>query len=174
MSVAQTIIKNNANRKKPGDIVTRVNNELYTANHHQFFLTLFIGVLNVNNGRLTYCNAAHTSTVILNSNNDIVELGLSHGLPLGLYPEKKYKDTTINLIPGDSLILFTDGLIELQNEHKEIFGPERFHKLLKSLSNFAPRNLITHLENDLETYKGRAKQVDDITVMAIKYFGNEK
>lgn len=174
MSVAQTVIKNNANARRPGEIVSKVNNVLYTTNHHQFFLTLFIGILNVKNGKLTYCNAAHTSTLILNMKGEITELGLSHGLPLGLYPEKIYKDTSIILNPGDNIMLYTDGVVEIQNEQKEIFGTERLYKLLQSLSNFAPRNLVTHLDTDLDTYKGDAKQVDDITVMVIKYFGNKK
>lgn len=174
MSVAQTILKNNANRKKPGDIVSRVNNELYTANHHQFFLTLFIGILNVKTGKLTYCNAAHTSTILINADGEINELGFSHGLPLGIYPDKKYKDSTIHIKPGDSIILYTDGLIELQNEKKEIFGIDKLYDLLKSLSNFAPWNMITHMDNELENYKGKAKQIDDITVMAIRYMGNKK
>ncbi len=169
MSVAQTIIKNNINLKKPGELVTRVNNDLYTANHHQFFLTLFAGILNLKNKKLTYCNAAHTSTVILNSNNDkIIELGHTHGLPLGLYPGKKYKDTTIELKAEDSIIAFTDGVIELQNNNNEIFRLDRFHERLKILSQFAPWNLVTHIDNDLEEFKGNAKQVDDITIMAIK------
>ncbi len=99
MSVAQTIIKGNAKLREPEKIVFSVNNELTTANQHQFFLTLFLGVLNVKTGVLKYCNAAHTSTVILKSNSAIVELSQSHGLPLGLYPDKIYGEASLQLEP---------------------------------------------------------------------------
>ena len=64
MSVAQTILKSTSRLKSPGKIVSGANNELFTVNQHQFFLTLFVGVLNLKTGVLKYCNAAHTPSLI--------------------------------------------------------------------------------------------------------------
>ncbi|MEZ5106278.1 MAG: SpoIIE family protein phosphatase [Draconibacterium sp.] len=169
MSVAQTIIKSQAKLKKPGEIVRRVNNELFTANHHQFFLTLFLGVLNLKTETLVYCNAAHTSTIILKKDFEIIELGISHGLPLGIYSDKRYSESIVNLDAGDTIVVYTDGVTELQNEKKEAYGIERLRTCLISLHDVEPENLVERITQNLNAFSGNCKQVDDITIMAIKY-----
>ncbi len=174
MSVAQTIIKANAKLRDPAKIVSRVNKELTTTNQHQFFLTLFLGVLNLKTGVLNYCNAAHTSTVVLKPSSEIIELSQSHGLPLGLYPDKIYSGASLQLESGDTIWLFTDGVTELQNEENEHFGKERLNNKLILLSEKTPTEIIESVEIALENFKGKAKQSDDITMMAINYKGKKK
>lgn len=174
MSVAQTIIKSKAHLRDPGKIVFQVNNELYTANQHQFFLTLFVGVFNVKTGFLRYCNAAHTTSVVLSQNAEIVELGQSHGMPLGIYPNKEYLESNLTLNTGDIIVLYSDGVTELQNQEKAQFGMQNVLETLRKLSKFEPQNLIEHVESELEDFKGKAKQIDDITIMALNYKNKKK
>lgn len=169
MSMAQTVIKNSASIKGANTIVKKVNNKLHTTNQHQFFLTLFLGILDLKTGNLEFCNAAHTPTYILKQNGEIIELSQSHGLPLGLYPNKRYLNSKITLDKGDSIILYTDGITELQNENKIQFGNERFVENLRHLVDCEPKELIERIEKSLEIFKGEAKQVDDITLMVVKY-----
>ncbi|NQU51532.1 MAG: SpoIIE family protein phosphatase [Bacteroidetes bacterium] len=169
MSVAQTIIKSNSVLITPNKIVKKANNELYTTNQHQFFLTLFLGVLNIKTGVLEFCNAAHCPTYILKLNGEIVELSESHGLPLGLYPNKDYSVSKITLEKGDSIIMYTDGITELQNEKNIQFGSEKFMENIRFLVGSDPKNLVTRIDRSLEIYRGEAKQIDDITLMTIKY-----
>lgn len=171
MIVAQTIIKNNASFRSARTIVERTNNKLHTTNQHQFFLTLFLGVLNIKTGVLDYCNAAHTPTYIVKLNGDIIELSQSHGLPLGLYLNKKYSNSRITLDKGDSLVLYTDGITELQNENKLHFGNERFVENLRNLVGSEPENMVNSIEKNLNVFKGQAAQSDDIALMCIKYNG---
>ncbi len=169
MSVAQTIIKSNATLTKSSIIVKKANNELFTNNGHQFFLTLFLGILNLKTGVLNFCNAAHTPTYILKLNGEIIELSQAHGLPLGLYYNKSYSSSTITLDKGDSIVLYTDGITDLQNENKIHFGNERFVENLRHLVGVEPENLVIQVEKSLEIFKGAAEQVDDITLMTIQY-----
>ena len=171
MIVAQTIIKNNASFKSARTIVQKTNNKLHTTNQHQFFLTLFLGVLNIKTGVLDFCNAAHTPTYILKLNGDIIELSQSHGLPLGLYHNKQYSNSKITLEKGDSIILYTDGITELQNENKIHFGNERFVENLRHLIDCEPENMVNRIEKSLDIYRGKAAQNDDIALMCIKYRG---
>jgi sigma-B regulation protein RsbU (phosphoserine phosphatase) len=168
MSVAQTVIKSNVKYKNPKEIVRMVNNELCINNNQQFFLTLFIGILNLKTGKLAYCNAAHTSTFIIKSNKEITELGRAHGLPLGIYPNKKYFDAIINLDSYDTILVFTDGVIEVENEKNEHLGIDAFREILKDLSHYNPVELILHIEKELDEFKGENKLFDDIAIMAIK------
>jgi sigma-B regulation protein RsbU (phosphoserine phosphatase) len=174
MSVAQTLIKSNSKLKSPGKIVTGTNNELFTANQHQFYLTLFSGVLNLKTCVLKYCNAAHTPTLILNSKGEINELNSSHGMPLGLYPNREYEEAFIKIKPGSSLILYSDGVTEMQNPDKEHFGTERFYQLLGSQKNIKPKKLIEEIESGLEQFKGKMKQADDVTVMVLHFISKKK
>ena len=170
MSVAQTIIKSSARKfKSAGEIVKNANNELHTTNKHQFFLTLFLGILNIKTGELNYCNAAHTPTYILKPNGKVQELDQSHGLPLGLYPNKEYSNANITLQKGDSILLYTDGITELRNENDLHFGNEKFVENLENLVGLNPKELVLRVEQSLELFKGEASQTDDITLMNIRY-----
>jgi sigma-B regulation protein RsbU (phosphoserine phosphatase) len=172
MSIAQTLIKSNANVKKAKKIVGKANRELYTNNQHQFFLTLFLGVLNLRTGMLNYCNAAHTSTLILKPSGEICDLEHSHGLPLGLYPDKEYSESRIQIEKGDTLILYTDGVTELQDANKFHFGEERFKENLSHLAGQKPKEIAKRIENGLEVFKGEAEQSDDITMMILKFYSD--
>ena len=169
MSIAQTIIKNNASYKKAKNIVTKANQDLCTNNMHQFFVTLFLGILNVKKGELNYCNAAHTKSFILKKNGIITELNQSHGLPLGLYTDKNYKDSKIELNEGDKIILYTDGVTDLLDDNKQRFGAERLKKSLVPLNELGPEELVAQIENTLDGFRGNAPQSDDICVFVIEY-----
>lgn len=168
MSVAQTLLKSNARFVEPGKIVTNANNELYTNNQHQFFLTLFAGVINLKNGVLQYCNAAHTTSLVVSANGEIKELTDSHGMPLGLYPDRIYSQSEIQLNVGDSIILYSDGVTEMANENKKHFGSENLLRNVRQNANLNPQDLIQELENQLAEFRGTAKQSDDVTIMVIK------
>ena len=174
MSVAQTILKNNAKLKIPGLIVEKSNNELYTVNQHQFFLTLFCGVINLKNGILQYCNAAHTSALILNIAGEINELEQSHGMPLGLYPNKSYENSKFKLNPGDSIVLYSDGVTEQLDINNNRFGIEIFYSVLNKTANQKPKELINEVDIHLELFRGEVKQTDDITMMVLKYKNKKK
>ena len=169
MSIAQTVIKTNTSLKKAKNIVSRVNNDLSTNNQHQYFLTLFLGILNMENGELNYCNAAHTPAFVLKQNGEITELGQSHGLPLGIYPDKKYKDAKIILDSGDKIILYTDGLNELTNIDKKQFGIERLKSQVAELKNLSPAQMLAEIERNLDLFQRGTTQNDDICVFVIEY-----
>lgn len=170
MSVAQTIIRNKAiSGKKAKDIVSDTNMELSTSNKHQYYLTLFLGILNLKTGMLNYCNAAHDFPFILNPDGSIKELSKAHGLPLGLYSEKEYKESSIKLGKNDTLVLYTDGVTEMLNDQKMQFGTERLKENLSRLSDLPPSEMVTRLHKKLEIFRGDYQQTDDICLFAIKY-----
>jgi sigma-B regulation protein RsbU (phosphoserine phosphatase) len=169
MSVAQTLLKNNSKYRSPGKIIAQTNNELYTNNQHQFFLTCFTGVLNLKTGNLKYCNAAHTASLVLSENGELYELNNSHGMPLGLYPNRIYPESETSLKPGDSIILYSDGVTEMQDMEKQHYGSERFYEILKKSAGSNPENTIQNIEEDLKAFRGTASQSDDVTMMIIKF-----
>jgi len=171
MSVAQTIIKSNADINSASSIVTRANDVLYTNNEHLFFLTLFLGILNVKTGKLTYCNAAHIAPYILKRNGELYGLHESHGLPLGLYSDKKYNESSDQLNKGDLIILYTDGVTELNNEDQVQYGHDRLERNLSILAGHTPEEVVAKIDTSLKVFRGNAPQSDDISMLVISYYG---
>ncbi len=169
MSVAQTIIKKNSNHLSAKTIVEETSKELYTSNQHQFFLTLFLGVLNVETGELIYCNAAHTPSYILNDKGKLLKLSDSHGLPLGLYFDKEYDETKIQLKEGNSIIVYTDGVTELQDDNNLQYGNQKLEENLQNMAGLTPKEMVGKIEKSLDLFIGETKQSDDISILILKY-----
>ena len=169
MSIAQTTIKTNALIPKANKIVEKVNKELCTSNHHQFFLTLFLGVLNVKTGILEYCNAAHTPGYVLTNRGKVEELAQSHGLPLGLYPDKSYGSAKIQMNKEDALVLYTDGVTEMLNENNRQYSNHQLAENLISLTGQSPKEMVERLDKSFKMYMGHAQQSDDITMLIFQY-----
>ena len=167
MSVCQTIIKNNSQLKQPKKIVEKTNFELSKSNNHQYFLTLFIGVLNMETGVLTFCNAAHTFPFILKSSGRVIELKSTHGLPLGLYPEKEYEEEQIVMEHGDIIILYTDGAYDALNQKDILSGSKWFEDKLLKMKKFSPQKITGFLEKEIS--RSGSKLKDDLCLFAIKY-----
>ncbi len=169
MSIAQTQIKNNASDKKAKSIVQKVNNDLFTSNQHQFFLTLFLGILNVKKGEINYCNAAHTTPYLLKPDGRVIPLKQSHGLPLGLYADTKFKDSLVKLEMGDKLILYTDGLTDQQDPDQNHFGAKRLKEELSRAATLSPAGVTRKIEESLGVFRGKGEQTDDICLFVIEY-----
>ncbi|HKJ42852.1 MAG TPA: SpoIIE family protein phosphatase [Sunxiuqinia sp.] len=171
MAVAHTMIKSKATTLSAMHIVDVVNKELSRENSNQHFLTLFLGILDLETGILDYCNAAHNYPYLLKKNNEIIQLEQTHGLPIGVYSNKNYKSNTTVLSKDDVLLLYTDGVIDCRNEKGQFYGQGRFTKLLANVDVKSPRNMVNQVMDDLSHFKGKTKQTDDISLMAIKFNG---
>jgi phosphoserine phosphatase RsbU/P len=169
MGVAHTYIRSNALYDTSKEIVSQVNKQLCKNNSNQFFLTLFLGILDLSNGILNYCSAGHTPTILYSANGKMQELNNQHGLPLGLYPDKEYSDTSISIHKGDYLILYTDGVTEHINEAGEFFGAGSFYSLLKQLKDKSPEEIATMIMQSVDKFGSGAAQHNDLSLMVVKY-----
>jgi len=174
MAIASTLIKANSRILSSQSIVAEVNKELSNRNSDQYFLTLFIGVLNVETGVLDFCNAAHNYPYILRSDGTIQTLDKSHGLPLGIYRDKSYSNSTIELGLNDTIILYTDGVINATDAKNQYYGTDRLERNLANLSDIPAKELVEKLLASLMIFKGDSQQADDISVLALKYLKNKK
>ncbi len=169
MAVAHTLIKGNANVLSSKHIVEQLNKKLCHRNTNQHFLTIFMGILDVKNGILDYCNAAHNYPYILRSSGIIETLDETHGLPVGIYLNKSYGSGSAMLKPGDTIFLYTDGVIDCRDENDSTYGQQRLEENLQNLNGLSCIKMITKIENSLNLFKGSTKQADDISLMALKY-----
>lgn len=169
MAIASTLIKTNAKILSSKDIVTRVNKELCERNSNQYFVTLFLGILDVRHGVLDYCNAAHNYPYILHADGTLKTLSKSHGLPLGIYNDKSYSSSTVELHTGDTMILYTDGVINSKDIHNHHYGTEKLEANIQNLNDLSAEEVVNRLWKSINIYEGENHQADDISLMALKY-----
>ena len=169
MGVAHTLLQGRSFGRNASQVASEINDELVEKNQNQFFLTMFVGILNIKTGVLNYCNAAHTTSKILRANGVIEELSVAHGLPLGLYAGRAYHESFTKLEDSDFLILYTDGVTDAVNEYDTHFGEERFRDSLKGLRHLPPIEIVTSLEQSINQFRKETKLSDDLSMVVLKY-----
>ena len=174
MAIASTLIKNKAKVLSSKEIITRVNRELSDRNANQYFLTLFLGVLDLTTGIMDYCNAAHNFPYILHPDGSIHALSKSHGLPLGIYANKTYRSSSVQLSFGDVIIFYTDGVINSRDSSGIHYGIEKLENNILSLIDLNAQEVVSNLLTNISIYEGENRQSDDITLMALKFLRETK
>lgn len=169
MAIASTLIKEKAKILSSKDIVTQVNKELSERNSNQYFVTLFLGILDVRNGIMDYCNAAHNYPYIIHANGTFNSLSKSHGLPLGIYKDKTYKNSIIELQTSDMIFLYTDGVINSKDAHNQDYGIDKLEKNIQNFNDLSSEEVVNRLLKSILLFEGETQQTDDISLMAIKY-----
>ncbi len=170
MGVAHTLLQGRSYDRKASQIVKEINEELVDKNQNQFFLTMFVGILNIKTGHLNFCNAAHTPAKILRNGDYIEELSETHGLPMGLYAGRNYNDSTTKLEPNDTLFLYTDGVTELMDEDEYHFGEKRLKGILGNARGRPAHKIIEEVEKSLDTFKGKNALSDDLSIVALNFY----
>jgi phosphoserine phosphatase RsbU/P len=154
----------------PGRLLDYVNRHLtarYTS-ESDTFVTAFYGIYNPAERSLTYACAGHNPPRLKRcEDGSLALLDAARGLPLGIMPGEKYASTTHTLVPGDQLVLYTDGITEAQNPKGQMFGLDRLDVVLENCSVTASDLLKSVLEAVDEFTEGRPAH-DDRTVLVAK------
>ena len=131
------------------------------------FITLFYGILDVKKKTFTYTNAGHNFPLLLDkdSNSKTLEKG---GIILGISDNSVYEEETVQLNPGDLLLLYTDGISEATNEKDEMFEEQRLLKILKDNQDLSAQNLSEKIVDSVLSFQGTIPQGDDITLVLVK------
>ncbi|HEX5432659.1 MAG TPA: PP2C family protein-serine/threonine phosphatase, partial [Candidatus Angelobacter sp.] len=133
----------------PAEVCSQLNRTLSEIIPDNKFITLFYAVLDAGEGRFTYCNAGHNPPILVRSNGHACQLKNS-GAVLGQLPQWSYEQIDLGLRGGDTLLLFTDGLVEVCDEKGNLFGEERLLHLMQELSTSdASANSASALQNSL-------------------------
>ena len=171
MAVTKTLFRATAgNGGSPGEILARLNSEICRDNESCMFVTFFCAILNIHTGQVHYSNAGHNLPFYL-SRDGVSPLENFGGISLGLVEGSPYATGRMLLRPGDALLLYTDGVTEAMDLAKTLYSDERLEQFLGTNRSSAPRQIIGDLASDVRHFAGQAPQSDDITVLALRYFG---
>ena len=165
MAVVRAMFRSETRRAdSAAAIVDTINRSICEESTAGYFVTMFVGILDLTTGHLDYCNAGHERPIVAGHPLDII-----HNLPVGALPDWIYEGQQTQLKPGDILFLYTDGLSEAQNAAKKLFGRKRVNELAAEHANDSPRQLVELMEAEVHRHAGDAEQSDDITLLAIKW-----
>ena len=172
-----------AYKDRPAEVMTLMNNSLTgEQNMQNMFVTLFIGVLDLADGHLIYCNGGHDAPIQIKreASNDIKQAQTSNivlpckaNLPVGVIADFAYEEQEATLDEGDTLFLYTDGLTEAENKDHQLFGEQRIMEQLQSAGDKLPEVLIKDMQVAVEKFVGEAEQSDDLTMFAIRFMPSE-
>jgi serine phosphatase RsbU (regulator of sigma subunit)/anti-sigma regulatory factor (Ser/Thr protein kinase) len=166
MATTRSILRTAAqNGDSPGTVLERANNLLCPDIPSKMFVTCQYAILDPNTGHLQYANAGH-DLPYQRHDGSVAELRAT-GMPLGLLPGMHYEEKETILEPGESLLLYSDGLVEAHNPEREMFGFPRLMELLAGDIGEVP--LVEYLLNALTQFTGSAwEQEDDVTLVTLR------
>jgi sigma-B regulation protein RsbU (phosphoserine phosphatase) len=154
-----------AHDHSPLEVCEHLNNLMINYTIPDKYTSFFYGVLNVERKSLTYSNAGHPPPIVLRNNGDIEKL-YSNGFLLGVDPVAAYKESVTEMVKGDVLLLYTDGIIETRNPAGEEFGENRLIEILQENLSMQENELNSTIIKTLETFsKGNID--DDITMVIV-------
>ena len=170
MARACTLLESIGNDEhSPEKIMLKMNQALCRNNDECMFVTIGCGVLDTQTGKLNYASAGHDSPVLIQQDGSVSVLEVSGGPLIGIYESAEFALSTTQLQPGESLLLYTDGITEAFNSSGEMFTDKR---LIEALSVNTPQTsdvLVESLIQKVDDFCTGAEQSDDITVVAVSY-----
>ena len=146
----------------PDIIATRLNHALAEDNDQGMFVTMFIGLIDLKTGHMEFCNAGHNPPLL-----DGKYMKMESNAPIGLWSEVEYAGEAVNDMHGKTLFVYTDGINEAENIHKEQFGDDRLQALLQKDLGTA-RQTSESIHKAVAEFVGDAEPSDDLTKMCIK------
>ena len=149
------------------DVMARVNVLLHNETALDRFATLFYGVLSLSTGNIRYCNAGHTPPILCRLDGTVKYLSTG-GLVLGPFPYAEYHLGEEDLMEGDILVLYTDGMTEARNAEGEEFGLDGLMRVVQACPGLSAEEVRTCLIGALQTHIGDSPQHDDITIIMLK------
>jgi serine phosphatase RsbU (regulator of sigma subunit) len=168
MAITQTVMRLVVRAGEDLQAEVEAANKLLVANNREnMFTTLFCGVVDVASGTLTYCNCGHNPPLVLRRGQSTFEQLRNCGPPLGILDTVRYVPRSIELTPGDTVLLYTDGVNEAENPQSAQFGMKRLEEALLEIRGQPARTVVEHVIKRVAEFAKGAPQSDDITCLAV-------
>jgi len=169
MAVSRTMIRSKGSQcDNAGECLTESNRLLASYSVDCMFLTVFYAIYNTNTGFITYCNAGHNPPHLLRANGTIEELPMADNMIVGAFDDIEYKEDTLQLEHGDTLVMFTDGVTEAMNGAEQEFGVERLDNILSGMAGKGSQQIVEAVKAGVSDFVDDAEQSDDITMLVLK------
>lgn len=150
-------------------MLNSANSMICRHNEANMFVTVWIGILELSTGKLRASNAGHEYPVIRYPNGKYEMIRDKHGLVLGAMSDSVYNEYFLQMEPGTTLFLYTDGVPEATDENGELFGTERLVETLNNDVEADPEKVLDNVKSAVDQFVGDVPQFDDLTMLCIEY-----
>lgn len=157
----------------PSEILGAVNNRICEHNSDNMFVTVWLAILDIRTGKLTCSNAGHEYPALKKAGGSFELIKSRHSPVVGAMPGINYREHEIQLEPGDTIFVYTDGAPEATNGAVELFGNERLTDALNSAGDVSLEGLLSSVKGTIDEFVGDAPQFDDLTMLALRYNGKQ-
>ncbi|MCR5061541.1 MAG: PP2C family protein-serine/threonine phosphatase [Saccharofermentans sp.] len=157
--------------KSPAEALIKANKAIDANNENAMFVTVWLGIIDLNTGKVQAANAGHEYPMLCKSKGAFEVLKDKHSLMLGAFPNLKAIEYEFTLGKGDILFVYTDGAPEAADSGNNMFGMERLVDALNEDPDRSPEQLIRGVNSAISSFVGEADQFDDLTMLCLKYRG---
>ena len=174
MALTKALYKSSAIRRQVSieKIMTEANAEISRENPAMMFVTALSGILDIRTGVIEFCNAGHDPPILLSPGKDLSTIKTTGGPPLCVLDDFEYPSDTHQLHPGETIVLFTDGVTEALNPDQELYTSSRLQKLLSGQPHDSDsESVATEIYADVQAFADGADASDDVTVLVLRYLG---
>jgi len=171
MALSRVIVRTSSTWfKVPSDIIRHANSIISGDSKTGMFVTLFYGVIDKDTRKFTFVNAGHNPPILYHGDSGTIEELEGTGIALGIMDDAEYTQKEVRMSPGDTMILYTDGVTEAINEREEMFEVERLVDVIKETTNATAQETLDRIISSVFQFSGSQPQFDDITLMVIKVY----
>ena len=170
MALSRIVVRVNAiwYGKRPAAAIRDANTIIANDSKSGMFVTLFYGFLDSADRTLTYVNAGHNPPIHFHAAQGTLSDLAATGIAMGALPDSAYSQESVQMLPGDILVLYTDGITEAENADLEMFGLERLERIILASSQLPADELIQEILAAVGSFTGDHPQSDDITLMVVR------
>lgn len=174
MAITRTLFRSNISLSIPlHEAIQRINLSLGRENPNQMFVTFWAGIIDLQTGEMEFCNAGHNFPYLIKKEGSVKKIPQSKGLPLGIFEETNYTTRKIKLLPGEILVLYTDGITEALNIAQEFYGDNKLVRLLANPEAKIAKEIGLKLIGDVHSFAQGHEQADDITILVLIFKGTD-
>ncbi len=172
MMVARVLIKASLQSGKgPGKALESVNNQLCEGNAEEYFVTMWVAVLEISTGMGVAANAGHEHPALRRTGGNYELQIYRHSMPVATMEGIPFQEHTFRLNPGDSFFVYTDGVAEATNGKNELYGTDRMMEAMNRDPGAKPEQVLANIMADINSFVDGAEQFDDITMLCFRYQG---
>jgi sigma-B regulation protein RsbU (phosphoserine phosphatase) len=170
MAVSRTVLRATALRgAPPNESLAAVNRLLVPQSGGHMYVTLFYGILDLNSGRFEWSVGGHAPPLLLRTEGALSQLEGPRGFMVGMFDEVEYEVSERILAPGDTVLVYTDGVTEAADAAGELFGRKRLISTLRDFHPLTAAGAVERVITDVGFFTGESPRADDVTVLAVRY-----
>ena len=169
MMAINIVINNRASMGgTPAEIMAFVNNNICEHNEANLFVTIWLGILEISTGRLTFVNAGHEEPAFYRKGGSFELYKTKHNVAVGVFPDIEYTNYDIHLGSGDKIFVYTDGVPEATDMFNKLYTTGRMLEALNKCRDGSPQEILEGMNKSVKEFVGDRPQFDDLTMLGFE------